>query len=217
MSTSFQHHLALFGGSFNPPHQGHAIAIEGLRENPGVKGTLVIPSYGTPLKRVAVSFEDRLEMARLAFSHLAEVSDIEGREKISCTWQLLERFQGLHGKVAFVIGTDQFSSLRAWVRFPWVLTLADWIVLLRKPDGMDAVRQALSGFLAENLIAPTADPLEWRVTGSHRVIRFAETRAPLASGTSIREWLESGNKGAAVNLLPKSVLEYIERKHLYGT
>jgi nicotinate-nucleotide adenylyltransferase len=217
MSTSFQDHLALFGGSFNPPHLGHVIAVEGLRKNPGVKGTLIVPSFGTPLKKVAVSFEDRLEMARLAFSHHAEVSDTEAREKITYTWQLLEHFQGLHQKVAFVIGTDQFASLGSWARFPRVLGLADWIVLLRKPDGMETIHPAISRFAAENLIASTADPREWRVTGSPRVIRFVETEAPMVSGTSIREALESGKKETVRGHVPKPVLEFIERKHLYGT
>jgi nicotinate-nucleotide adenylyltransferase len=217
MSTSFRDHLALFGGSFNPPHQGHVAAIRGLSQNPGVKSTIVIPSFGTPLKKVPVSFDDRLEMARLAFSHLAEVSDIEAREKIIYTWQLLERLRGIHPKIAFVIGTDQFTSLASWGQFPAVLGMTDWIVLLRRPDGMDAVREALPSFVARNILAPTTDSLEWSVAGTSRIMRFVETDAPMVSGTSIREALESGKRDQVIGQVPSPVFEFIERKHLYGT
>jgi nicotinate-nucleotide adenylyltransferase len=217
MSTSFRDHLALFGGSFNPPHQGHVAALQGLQRNPGVKTALVIPSYGTPLKRVSVPFEDRLEMARLAFSHLAEVSDIEAREKVAFTWQLLERIRGVHPKTAFVIGTDQFAALASWARFPGVLGMTDWIVLLRKPGGMDAVRDVLHSFTGQSVLTPTPDPLEWSVTGTLRLMRFVETDAPMVSGTSIREALESGKRDQVIGQVPSSVFEFIERKHLYGT
>jgi nicotinate-nucleotide adenylyltransferase len=217
MSTSFREHLVLFGGSFNPPHSGHVTALYGLTRNPGVKSALVVPSFGTPLKTVAVSFEDRLEMARLAFSHLAEVSDIEGRERIDFTWQLLERFRSVHEKIAFVMGTDQFAAWRSWAQFPRLLGLSDWIVLLRKPNGMETIRAALESFTADGVIAPSPDPMEWNVTGTPRVIRFVETEAPMVSGTRIREALESGKVGQVQEFLPEPVLKFIERKHLYGT
>ena len=217
MSTSFDRHLALFGGSFNPPHRGHLEAIQGLKKNPGVGRVVVVPSRGTPLKTVTTSFEDRLEMARLAFENVAEISDLEGRKQLTFTWELLEQTRSLGENRAFVIGTDQFLSFRSWNRFPEVLSLCDWIVLLRKPQGMDAVAALLRSFQGENLLQSTPDPREWRITGSGRVVRFVETDAPEISSTKIRENFALGKPSENNAWIDSRVIEFIERKHLYGT
>ena len=80
MSLSFESHLALFGGSFNPPHQGHLTAIEGLKRDPKVDRVLVLPSHGTPLKNASLPFLHRFQMTKLALDSVAEVSDFEERE-----------------------------------------------------------------------------------------------------------------------------------------
>ena len=94
MSFDFRDSTALFGGSFHPPHLGHTQAIECLFKNPGVMKIIVLPSYGTPLKKVAVSFDQRMEMAKLAFSSIpsVKVSDFEQKHQTQYTWQLLEKF-----------------------------------------------------------------------------------------------------------------------------
>jgi nicotinate-nucleotide adenylyltransferase len=217
MSTSFDRHLALFGGSFNPPHQGHLQAILGLKINPGVGRVIVVPSRGTPLKSVTTSFQDRLEMARLAFGDAAEVSDLEGRNHLTYTWELLEQSRSLSEYRAFVIGTDQFLSLRSWNRFPDVLSLSDWIVLLRKPQGMDSIAELLRDFQGENVLQSTPDLREWRVVGSNRVVRFVDTDAPEISSTTLRENFALGKKKENTAWISPRVIEFIERKHLYGT
>jgi nicotinate-nucleotide adenylyltransferase len=216
MSTSFHRHVAIFGGSFNPPHRGHELAIQGLMKNPGVARVLVAPSFATPLKSVTTSYPDRLEMARLALSYLAEVSAIEEEERVNYTWQLLECLRGRLEHFAFVLGTDQFNALRAWGRFPELLKLSDWIVLLRKPD-LSAHEETLKQFVSESILSASADPREWRITGSSRVLRFVETEAPEVSSTRIRENFSLNRSKENTQWVSKPVLEFIERNHLYGT
>ncbi|NDG84293.1 MAG: nicotinate-nicotinamide nucleotide adenylyltransferase [Proteobacteria bacterium] len=224
MSTSFQRHVALFGGAFNPPHLGHREAIQGLRSNPGVARVVVVPSRGTPLKTVTTSYEERLEMAKIAFQGAAEVSDLEGLHAITYTWELLERTRTLGENRAFVIGTDQFVGFRSWQRFPEILSMCDWIVLLRKPAGIDAASEMLRTLQADGVLESTSDPMEWRVRGrsqgsqgTERVIRFVETVAQEISSTRIRENFALGKKNENQAWMAPAVMEWIERKHLYGT
>ncbi len=216
MSISFERHLAVFGGSFNPPHIGHRVAVEGLLRNPGVARVMVVPSLGTPLKTVTTPYPERLQMARLAFSDIAEVSSIEEDLKVNYTFELLTALRSKHERLAFVIGTDQFQSLRSWSRFPDVLKLSDWIVLLRKP--VTGIHEStLREFASQSILTATPDAQEWQITGSPRVLRFVETDAPEISSTRIRERFSLPN--TEIHNLPveSPVMDWIKRNHLYGT
>jgi nicotinate-nucleotide adenylyltransferase len=221
MSSSFERHVAVFGGSFNPPHLGHRTAIEGLKNNPAVARVMVVPSFGTPLKNVTTPYTQRLQMARIAFSDIAEVSSIEEDLKLTYTFELLTALRSKLERMAFVIGTDQFQALESWSRFPEVLTLSDWIVLLRKPAS-GSHEATLKELVSSSILIATPDAREWRINGSDKVLRFVETDAPEVSSTKIREHFLLPNQGSLppeTHNLPieASVLEWIKRNHLYGT
>ncbi len=221
MSFSFERHVAVFGGSFNPPHLGHKTAIQGLLKNPGVSRVMVVPSFGTPLKNVTTPYSERFQMARLAFSEIAEVSAIEEELKVTYTFELLTALRSKLERVAFVIGTDQFQALKSWSRFPEVLTLCDWIVLQRKP--VDTRHEAaLREFVSLSILSATPDAREWRIKSSDKILRFAETDAPEVSSTQIREHLLLRKPGISPTESPNlpieaSVFDWIQRNHLYGT
>jgi nicotinate-nucleotide adenylyltransferase len=217
MSFSFARHTAVFGGSFNPPHIGHIKAIEGLRKNPGVAQVLVAPSFGTPLKTVETPYPLRLQMAEKAFKGMATVSDLEGRANIQYTWELLEILNKEAKDTAFVIGTDQFKNLDRWSRFPEVLGMCDWIVLLRKPTTLSELAPSIQKLIQHDLLLATRDEREFIIKGGNRRLCLVDTDAPDVSSTQIRENYALGKKTENMNLIPASVLEFIERNHLYGT
>jgi nicotinate-nucleotide adenylyltransferase len=220
MSLSFHRHLTLFGGSFNPPHVGHAQAANGLLKNPGVGKLLVLPTYGNPMKPGVPAFEHRLQMAKLNFPEF-EVTDFEGVHQTKSTFDLLSRANLIAGEqpVAFVIGTDQFENLASWVNFPTFLGLCDWIVMVRKPKKLDACETAIRAFEASGVLKSTRDPMEFevRANGKVRSLRFVETDATEVSSTQIREKLALGKKTEITAYLKKDVLAYVERNSLYGT
>jgi len=123
-----------------------------------------------------------------------------------------------------VIGADQFTGFRSWKRFPEVLSMCDWIVLLRKPASMDTVSGMIRALQTEGVLDGSGDPMEWRVRGrsqgsqgKERVIRFVETPAREISSTRIRENFALGKKNENKAWISPAVMEWIERKHLYGT
>jgi len=216
MSFDFRKTTAVFGGSFNPPHLGHAQAIQGLLKNPGVERVLVMPSYGTPLKKVSVTFEQRMEMAQVAFQsiHPVEVSDFERTHRTQFTWQLLEQLGPQIGDLAFVIGTDQFAKLDQWAKFPEVMGMCDWIILLRKPTTLDSVQPLLAKYAAQGLLKSTGNRDEYTVLGKR--LKLVETDAIEASSTLIRERMALNQAEQVTHLLAPEVKDYLVRNGIYG-
>ncbi len=218
MSISFESHHALFGGSFNPPHLGHLEAVQGLFKNPKVARVTILPSFGTPLKNSGISFDARFEMARLAFPELP-VDAFERDENITYTWEVLSRLSKKYPKLAFVIGTDQFANLKRWNRFPEVLSMSDWIVLIRKPETIEQSAGAIRELVQMGVLVPGKSTSHFYVPAPNasKNLQFVETDARAISSTEIREKFSMGKLAEVKPLLPESVFEYIERNKLYGT
>ena len=203
----------VFGGTFDPPHRGHFEAAMDLRKLPGVDSLLIVPSYGTPLKNGLTDYEKRYEMASLAFPGL-EVSRIEGELRSPFSWQLIEALSPSLPKMTFAIGTDQFVQIESWAEFPRVISLCNWIVLMRKPHRMDDFHDIIRKYCGQGWLEPTSNPQEFRA--GKRIILWSETQAPDLSSTDIRKKLALGQiEDAKLHLHPK-VFEFIERNHLYG-
>src|SRR5678816_1236754 len=71
--------VAIFGGSFNPPHVAHMLAVVYALSTQQIERVLVVPVFQHPFAKELAPFEDRLAMARLALGWLprTEVSTIE--------------------------------------------------------------------------------------------------------------------------------------------
>ena len=216
MSFDFRDSTALFGGSFHPPHLGHTQAIEGLFRNPGVKKVIILPSFGTPLKKVAVSFEHRMEMAKLAFSQISniKISDFEFKHQTQFTWQLLEQFSSQVKNPVFVIGTDQFQKLGQWAKFPDVLGMSDWIVLLRKPNTLDHLKTVIQKYVQDQILKPTINDHEFMAMGKR--LKFVETDAMEVSSTWLREQIALNQWDSIQAFISPPVKEYILRSKIYG-
>ncbi len=216
MSFDFRESTALFGGSFHPPHIGHTKAIEGLFKDPGIKNVIVLPSFGTPLKKVAVSFEQRAEMAKLALIGMDSVklSDFEFKHKTHYTWQLLEQFSPQVKNPVFVIGTDQFQKLDQWAKFPEVLGMCDWIVLLRKPTTMESLKPVIQKLVQDHVMKATGNDLEFTAMG--KKLKFVNTDAAQVSSTWLREKISMNDWDSVNSFLSPQVKEYILRNNIYG-
>ena len=78
--------IAIYGGSFNPPHLGHMEAARTVAAELAPDKLLIIPDNIPPHKEVepgCPTAEERLELCRLAFRDVpgAEVSDMEIRRQ----------------------------------------------------------------------------------------------------------------------------------------
>ncbi len=121
--------LAVYGGSFNPPHPAHvraaALAHEALRP----EKFLVMPASVPPHKAMAEGSPDareRLELTRLAFQDCewAEVSALElERGGNSYTSDTARELMGLYPgwELALVMGSDMLLSFEQWHEAEWLL------------------------------------------------------------------------------------------------
>ena len=129
--------VALFGGSFNPPHVGHLLAATYVRATQGVDQVWWVPAANHPFGKPLTAFEHRLAMCR------AIAADTSGWLKVSPVEQelggegrtvdMLEHLTAAHPGVAFtfVIGSDILKDLPHWKNVERIRELATLLVLHR--------------------------------------------------------------------------------------
>lgn len=193
--------IAIFGGTFNPPHNGHVEMVKQVLNLNGIDRVLVMPSKIPPHKSGnIVSAEDRAAMCQLAFG------DIEGAEicldelKLSgksYTYNTLKHFaeRGVKNPI-LIIGGDSLITLNKWYKFADILNMAEFYVYYRENISKDSVMTAKK-------------ELE-KIGGKISIINICP---PNISSTEIREKVERNQD--VENLVSAKVLEYIKAKKLY--
>lgn len=136
LSNAPEFSVAIFGGSFNPPHIGHVLAAAYVLTCMPIDRVLVIPTFQHPFSKSLAPFESRLAMCQLAFAELAhvEVSALEkelGGESV--TVRTLECVHTLHPDwdLYLIVGSDVVLEMDRWASPERVLQLAQRIVLNR--------------------------------------------------------------------------------------
>lgn len=199
--------ILLFGGSFDPIHNGHlaVAAYAGVHLN--AAHIVFIPARRSPHKTDAPVADDasRLAMISLAIDGKGcfEVSDCElTRPEPSYTIDTIEYFRCQYGPQAelfWLIGADMVAGLPRWHRIQELLAACRLCIMYR--GGMD--RPALTP-LACHFGPEAVDRLKNDVIETPLVdISSTDIRARMAAGQSVAD------------LVPPQVLRYIEQHHLY--
>ena len=134
--------IAVYGGSFNPPHLGHLEAAKAVAEELEPDRLLIIPDCIPPHKEIFADSPtpmQRLELCRLNFEGIdcAEISDMEIlREGKSYTAETVARLREEYGEseLSLVIGTDMFLSFETWYNFPYLFEQCELLVMPREED-----------------------------------------------------------------------------------
>lgn len=140
--------IAVYGGSFNPPHLGHVEACKTIARILQPERLIIIPDNIPPHKKLSEgspSPEERLALCRLAFSEVpgAELSDMELRRKgKSYTFETVERLREQYpeDELYLVIGSDMFLCFETWFRFRFLMENTVLTVLPRTGEELDALR-----------------------------------------------------------------------------
>ena len=130
--------IGIFGGTFNPPHVGHLIVAEAVREHLGMDKVVFVPSYINPQKQESevASGDHRLEMLRLATDGNPGfvVSDAEIRRGgVSFTVDTLAEFHRTYpvADLYFLVGIDNLPAFNTWRDPERILSLARVAVMTR--------------------------------------------------------------------------------------
>lgn len=149
--------LIIYGGAFDPPHNGHLLCIKLARRRFPHASVLICPTYA-PLrdatsvpKHTLLDFDTRLQLARAVFKGKGiTVSDLEAHlpspTLTANTLQVvLKKFT--HQRPALLLGQDQFSTLREWQRVKEITACCDIVVAPRAEAAMvaDTVKRLAHG------------------------------------------------------------------------
>lgn len=197
--------IAIYGGSFNPPHSGHVHVAEAVSHALQPDRFLILPDNLPPHKALAEgspSASKRLEMCRLAFRGIpcAEVSDMElTRGGLSYTSDTIKALSQAFpdSELYLVIGSDMLATFTRWHEFEYLLSRCVLLAVSRETDA--ALREIA---LADELIKKYG-----------AAVRVISCRAVPASSTDVRLQIASGVKP---DVLPDEVYAYIIANHLYG-
>jgi nicotinate-nucleotide adenylyltransferase len=223
--------LALFGGSFDPPHRGHVALARLAKDRLQLDRVLVAPVGAQPLKQedTAVSFEERMEMVRLSFAGepSMEISRIDearadGRPNYTIDTVLaLKRTLRVEDALFCLMGADSFLTIGKWYRAPELLVACDFIVGAR--PHFDLGR--LAGALPESISVASEDAdlpgclmlgLRGKNGGRSRLYLLPDL-AEDVSATEVRAALSrsAGADGITRRVLNPAVEGYIQRHKLY--
>jgi len=189
--------IGLFGGTFDPVHQGHLIIAEQAREIRQLEKILFIPAAAPPHKngRPITDFNHRAAMLRLALQNNPhfEISEIESQlPPPSYTVQTLKHLIALYPDTLFelIIGMDSLCGFQSWKSPDELLKLCRMVVYPRAGSAVDTISPAI---MAQAIVMDVP------------IIEISSTfiRRLLSSGQSVRY------------MVPDAVLNYIQKHRLY--
>jgi len=191
--------VALFGGAFDPPHVGHALAIRQILDTALFDSVWVVPTSIRPDKVSAASDEDRQALVQALIDEMFPLEDVQLRThlldaqgKLQTTIDELRYLSKTYPECDFTvaIGRDQAEKLSTWNAFEELTDIARFLVIAR--DGKPVE-------LGEDIDATLLNPssVAWMAISS----------------TDIRSRLRA-NKDIE-GMVPRSVLDLITNRHLY--
>ena len=200
--------IGIFGGTFNPPHNGHVTLAHAAAEQLALDRLLIMPACVPPHKPLPdrVTPQQRYAMAELMAAPVgrcAQASDIElhrtGKSYTSDTLQTLHE-QYPDAELWLLMGSDMFLSLHTWHEPEVICALAHIAAFSRVEEDIRAAMERQKQTLEQQYRAEVA------LLNNPQLIELSSTdvRAALAAG-----------RGS--ELVPEAVWGYIRREHLYGT
>ena len=193
--------IGIFGGSFNPIHNGHIVLARQLRLSAGLDEVWLMVSPQNPLKQGSDDLLDdrlRLLMARIALhgEQGIRASDYEFRlPRPSYTWNTLEHLKADHPDCTFslLIGGDNWQLFPRWYRAADIMREHEIIVYPR------AGGQSPSAGAGP---APDGNPLPQGVT-------MVQADLLPVSSTEIRHRVREGQ--SIDSLVPKEIAPIVRR------
>lgn len=129
--------IGVMGGSFDPPHAGHAHVIEAARRALGLDRIWVFVAAGNPLKKTQTAFVDRLASAQRRLSGRGiVVSALEAELGLTYTIDLLKRLKrrAPHARFVWIMGGDNLPQFHRWRRWREIARLVP-IAVVSRPGG----------------------------------------------------------------------------------
>ncbi len=203
--------IYLFGGTFNPPHQGHINLLLALQVQYHIDLITLLPNAISPLKldKPPIANHHRINMLKLCISDYPQlcIDDFELHQPPpSYTVNTLKHFAQNH-QVFFIIGYDSYLNLPKWYQLETILDLCHLIVLPRSSSNHNLYD--LPKHIVQNTITQKDGPIVYE-TGRITCVEIPKINV---SSTECRADLQ--NLSRESQLIIPSVLDYIREHNLY--
>ena len=231
--TAAKHHprrIALFGGSFDPVHNGHLAVARAADRRFNFDEIHFVPASRPPhkLKQHLAPFPHRFAMVSLACSEhphfvpsLAEAGeDFAGTQlqySIDTVRYFRHAYHGHGDRIFFMIGADAFLDIPMWKEYETLLGLCDFIVANRPGLRIEALRLVIPPALfARSNGKKEADDAHPSPVVAHlekTTVYLLENVSSDVSATDIRRKTQHGQ--SIHGLVSARVEEYILKQGLY--
>lgn len=180
--------VGVFGGSFNPPHLAHVLAVAVVLARYDVERLLVVPTFQHPFAKSLAPYEDRVRMCELAMGWLPRVVVSRVEEELggeSRTLRTIEHLRAQHPdwNLRFLMGADLVVESSKWYGFDRISALAPPIVLGRAGVDYEGAPPAV---------------------------------LPAISSTEVRAKIARGSWADVEELVPREVLAHVRARRLYA-
>ena len=166
--------IAVYGGSFNPPHVGHAMVAAWLHWTGLAEQVWLVPAFSHAFDKPLAPFALRMEACRRMASSLGDWANVEGIEAElpgpSYTIRTLDSLSARHPglRLRWVVGSDALPTRHLWRE--WDRIVRDYPPIVVGRAGYAVVEGA-----------PTFPD-----------VSSTEVRQRLAEGRSVQHLLETG-------------------------
>ena len=207
--------IALFGGTFDPVHNGHIKASLAIQSHFHFDDYYFLPCKIPVIKPSArASSDQRITMLQLAIKPFANFKlDLREIKRSSPSYMVdtLEGFRMDYPKasITLIMGYDAFLSLPKWHQWEKLIKLANFLVINRSNHALELLPPPLERMLKEH----QSDNEMKILKQQSGVIVFFDAGKFEISSTEIREKIKDG-RGVKRDL-PKKVFEYINCNGLY--
>ena len=140
--------ILIFGGTFNPIHNGHLILAENSINEEGFDKVVFIPTMN-PYYKDTLDFDTRLKMLKMAikdndkfaYSSIEKKYNLEGK-----LYLILEKISKLSDDdVTILIGSDSLMNLDWWYKIDEILKKYK-ILVLRRDDEDEAIEMKINEY-----------------------------------------------------------------------
>ena len=227
--TAAKHHprrIAIFGGSFDPIHNGHLSVARAADRRFNFDEIHFIPASRPPhkLKQHLAPFPHRFAMVSLACTEhphfvpsLAEAGEDFSGTQLHYSVDTVRYFRHVYhsDRLSFIIGADAFLDIPMWKEYETLLTLCDFIIANRPGIRPEALRLVIPpDLIARADEKKEADPPSQVVAHLHKsTIYLLENVSSDVSATDVRRQAHLGQ--SIHGLVSARVEEYILKQGLY--
>jgi nicotinate-nucleotide adenylyltransferase len=158
--------IAIYGGSFNPPHVAHQMAMAYVLATAHVDELWMVPTFKHPFDKQLVPFSDRVKMCELAASPFKSVRVSKIEEELggdSYTLRTIKTLKERHPdhRFSLVIGADLVAERERWHGWPELKELVPFTVVGREgsPSTGGIALPAVSSTIVRQRLA-TNEPVD---------------------------------------------------------